>query len=389
MVTAGYLDDFAITAITFTAGAELPACVLNSDWYRATPPSTWVETDRPAGESLRHLLLKETAEAIGFGVDSTKRGKEKFDAGAFATELTFLGLGFEFTPDHLGTRVPLRKAEKLRLLILGILADEASTTIAYQLAERVTCKCRSAAQVVWGLRYYVNGLQKALTTSQRTGRQEVRKTKHVLRDLSIWDRYLRAEERPPFCLLLREPTMRFVPRCDASKAGFGGWWVVDGHAYFYYEETTTEEQQLFDDGIFTINEFELLAVQWLLTLCAPTYQHECFVLQSDNQPTVSWLTNHKLHTMAIAPIVDHIMLTTAVHNVHVYYEHLAGKRNSEADAISRRDLPAFIRLMTECPYVTHTTPTQVQVPPQLRHTGGLALALSSSRASRRTTPSSL
>jgi hypothetical protein len=188
--------------------------------------------------------------------------------------------------------------------------------------------------------------------------------------------------------LLRAPTLRFVPRCDASRAGWGGWWVVEGVAYYYYEAATPAEQALFDDKVFTINEFELLAVQWLVHLCAPVYQGERFVLKSDNMSTVNWLLNPRLRHMPVMPIVDSVHLMTSVHDTTIDWEHVKGLKNPEADAISRRDLEKFIALMCACPDVSHPHPIQVEVPHALRNTGALASALSYRSASRRRARSS-
>ena len=183
-------------------------------------------------------------------------------------------------------------------------------------------------------------------------------------------------------MFLNRPTTDVVPKSDASRVGCGGYFLCKGVAYYFTFEYDEWERKKFDEKVLTIGDLELQGIAILVHLAAPHLRHHTFTFKSDNEGSVQQLGNLRVRDEATTYLVDSCFESAATNDVYIYYEHIKGKINTEADLASRNRLAELFAIMhtqTRSPPVDLTS----KIPPHLRTLRTVVRLRERGRAGRR------
>jgi hypothetical protein len=89
--------------------------------------------------------------------------------------------------------------------------------------------------------------------------------------------------------------------------------------------------------------------------------NKCVVIHTDNMSLISVINNQTSKETKVMQLVRELVLATLHHNILFQAEHVAGKSNVLADALSRLQIELFHRLHP----TARTTPTPVPPLPSL------------------------
>jgi hypothetical protein len=291
-------------------------------------------------ENIRCKVVKDTFAAENLPVDSTERAKRKDAEGAMARILKFLGILWDLSDiDNPSIGIPPSRVAKL-LILVGDLVKRRPPYLPRKAVLSLAGKLVNVACVVNRGRIHVCGVFGAVSTSR--GAPQVRVTRWMLENLTWWQSYL-FTGAPPCSLLVRPPTMKYVPTTDASGSGYGGQFLGnDGVIYYFYGEWLPEHRTLFDEGVLDINILELVTIELLLDQAGPHIVGQSFTLRCDNQSSVDLLHSYRARRYASGAVLARIDLLLAKYGLDVKFEWISTRDNVLADWLSRNRLQEFM-----------------------------------------------
>lgn len=243
--------------------------------------------------------------------------------------LTFLGLEIDVPANVL--RLPVDKVTKLRTRLEAALAGN----IDRKQLEKLIGLCAFAAKALpWGRPFLRSGFAKLAATRHR-----FHVSGELRRDLQFWLLLLR--QVPSSLAVLVEPWTplhRVGLVTDAALwHGFGGHF---GTRFFYGEwDSRFTSLQLGRNIAF----LELVPVVIGVALFGPELTHRRLIIRSDNMAVVEALNRLGARDVAMVALLRQLALLCCRYDVHLRATHLPGWRNSQADALSRGNIAAFLR----------------------------------------------
>ena len=196
----------------------------------------------------------------------------------------------------------------------------------------------------------------------------IRKRKHLKRsvfylsdeiilDMRFWLKYAWYMREVTMASIIYEPSITLVASSDAS--GFGAGFVVGEHWAHYLFETKPNKYGITHSNM-SINYQEAHAVIMFLH----NYRHllsgrSCLIFVDNTSVLWSivknWATSPKL-----MEYIHEIVLLLCIYRINLRVEHIPTQINSFSDALSRRELTRFHRMVEEMGFEMNEQPTPLQ-----------------------------
>lgn len=233
-------------------------------------------------------------------------------------------LGFHFDTELMTISLPLKKRLKLQLRC--------------QLWKNMpSLSTRALAQIIRSLESTRPALKEALTFTRELcfvrlewlqlsdDYDTIHQVPDSVREVLAWwtDRLSRPVSRP-----IKPPVPQFTLTTDASNTGWGAT-LHDRDSVLIWT----------GNGLWTEhhhnNILEILAVLHALQQCHPLITGQDILIRSDNTATVAYIRRGGGRRLSLFKITLQIVQLCQAHDINYDIEHLAGVKNTEADALSR------------------------------------------------------
>uniref|UniRef100_A0A1X7SK10 RNase H type-1 domain-containing protein n=1 Tax=Amphimedon queenslandica TaxID=400682 RepID=A0A1X7SK10_AMPQE len=284
-----------------------------------------------ASSGLRDLSSAvELATRLGLPVEPSK-------VEGPSTTLTFLGIEIDTVSREL--RLPRDKLLRLKGIIeeWRVKATKKSSVTKHQLDVLVGL-LSDAAQVVPAGRPFIRQLIDA--------KSELKRASHFTRlspgckaDIFWWSAFM--EEWNGTGLF---PTRTIGPVITADASGSWGCGAfLEGPCFWFQVQWPSEWSQV------NIAAKELFPLVVAIAIWGPQCKDSQICLNSDNQAVVSALATRSAKDPFLSHLLRSLFFFLAHYNISYRAQHIAGKRNRAADALSRNKLNEFLSVFPQAP----------------------------------------
>ena len=218
--------------------------------------------------------------------------------------------------------------------------------------QQLTGQLEYVAPLKWPLKCYIRALHNVIPKSQNPN-ELFQLTPKVTRSLIAWQRAIKLLDATKLQQITNPPTKFDIEIVgDSSDDGYG-WMSGQQWAYgaFYPDEVDPGNKH-------NIRERELYAPATALTTLGPMLRDKHVLIWSDNKNAVQALTNKDIRNEDSQELVIYICELAMKFGFRFYIEHIKGKANEYADALSRLQIPLFLQKCKQTNKQINPTPTQ-------------------------------
>ena len=192
------------------------------------------------------------------------------------------------------------------------------------------------APLKWPLKCYIRALHNAIPPTQDPN-APLRMTPNVINSLTAWQREIQILNPTKLHQITNPPTtFDVIIVSDSSNEGYG--WITGSlwaFGAFWPDEVDPKDKH-------NIRERELYPIASALTTIAPALPNRHVLLWCDNDNAVRALANKDIRNEESQAIVIYICELAMRYNFRFYIDHIKGKANEYADALSRLQIPLFL-----------------------------------------------
>ena len=209
-------------------------------------------------------------------------------------------------------------------------------TVTFDALESIIGRLENAAMIIPHARYFLNRIRGLL--HRRARFQKVAKlTASTTADLHLWLSFLTQARSMISMNLLTTRRPTHILFSDACPGGLGGYSITTGQAWRHKINPSTTNPKVSNNLL----EFIGSVVQiWLTVGFDPTCQpHSCLLAWTDSSSGAGWLhkSNFDEHDEDLHDnVARHLARTLIQSSCMLFPQHIQGKQNSVADALSRR-----------------------------------------------------
>ena len=208
------------------------------------------------------------------------------------------------------------------------------------------------APIKWPLKCYIRALHNAIPKTQNPN-HIFYTNDNIYKSLTAWQRAIKLLSPTKLQQITKPPTIFHIQLIgDSSNKGYGflsG--TMWGYAAFYPDEVDPNNKH-------NIRERELYPAAVSLTLVAPQIRGRQVLIWSDNDNAVQALKNKDIRNEKSQELVIYICELAIKFGFRFWAQHIKGKANIYADALSRLQIPKFLKMCKQNGKTIDRKPTQ-------------------------------
>ena len=297
-----------------------------------------------------HYTYIKICEFLGVKLKQTK---------TIIAEKIIIALGFQFDLNDNARTIEVEpyKQQKYQQNLQQFQKQQIHTT---KQGQSIAGQMEHVAPIKWPLKCYIRALRNVIPKTNNP-QQTFKLTTRVHNALNAWRRAMPLLTPTKMTRILHPPT-EFDRQLitDSSNVGYslimGTKWA---YGAFFDDEVDPNDQH-------NIKERELLPIGIGLTLFGPELYEMNVLIWSDNDNAVQGLTNKDIRSEKAQELVVYICELAMKYNFRFYIQHIPGKDNQFADALSRLQIPKFLKMCNETNKTIDPQPTpHTRIPIQL------------------------